>query len=125
MGTGPQEVTAGPYKDIRLEIFNQRISDMHCSSELSSTLEQAVVRVEVEVEPAGSNEEVEVELRYPGKTGGHQRKTGARTSDSQSVKFDFVVDNPELWWPARYGEQPLYQVHTRLLSGVCFLPTIL
>ena len=29
---------------------------------------------------------------------------------------DFVIENPKLWWPNDYGDQPLYIVRTTLLD---------
>lgn len=117
--TGPQEVTAGPYKDIRLELFDSRISDLHVSSKLSPTLDKAVVSAEVETQPAGADAEVEIQLEVPkGSSGKPQVKKVTRAGDSNLVKVDFEVTNPELWWPARYGNQPLYNVVARLQKGV-------
>ena len=33
-----------------------------------------------------------------------------------SVKKKFKVENPELWWPNGYGEQPLYRMRVELIS---------
>lgn len=39
--------------------------------------------------------------------------------DDAAHENDFVaeVENPQLWWPRGYGEQPLYQVEVCLLAG--------
>ncbi len=31
-----------------------------------------------------------------------------KQSEKGQVQFDFLVENPRLWWPNGYGEQPLY-----------------
>lgn len=117
---GPQEVTAGPYKDIRLELFESRISDLHVSSKLSPTLDKAVVTAEVEIQSTRGDDEVEIQLEAPkGSSEKPQFKKFTRTGDSKTVKVDFEVANPELWWPARYGKQPLYNVVTRIQKDVC------
>lgn len=58
-------MTAGPYKDIRLELFDTRVSDLHASSTLSEKLEKAFVSVELEVEGSGGYDEIEVQLNRP------------------------------------------------------------
>lgn len=118
-GIGPKEVTAGPYKDIRLELYESRISDLHVSSKLSSSLDKAAVNVEVEIQSAGTDDEVEIQLEAPkGSTEKPQFKKFTRTGDSKTVSVDFEVVKPELWWPARYGKQPLYNVIARVQKGV-------
>lgn len=42
------------------------------------------------------------------------------TPDGKRVLFDqdtCIVENPELWWPNRYGKQPLYTVVAKLIKG--------
>ena len=36
---------------------------------------------------------------------------------AQGECCEIVVERPELWWPAGYGAQPLYQVDVELFSG--------
>ncbi|MHB1456402.1 MAG: beta-mannosidase [Armatimonadota bacterium] len=37
------------------------------------------------------------------------------SKDSTHVQFEINVDNPQLWWPNRYGDQPLYDVSFELI----------
>lgn len=42
------------------------------------------------------------------------------TPDGKRVPFDHdtcIVEDPELWWPNRYGKQPLYTVVAKLIKG--------
>lgn len=42
----------------------------------------------------------------------------SKTSDAaRENHFVAKVENPQLWWPRGYGEQPLYQVEVCLLAG--------
>ncbi|KAL2007512.1 hypothetical protein VTN00DRAFT_8950 [Thermoascus crustaceus] len=114
---GPQEVTAGPYKDIRLELFDTRVSDLHASSTLSEKLEKAFVSVEFEVEGSGGYDEIEVQLNRPAGSSTtvlEIKKIDAIDTKAQTYKVDFEVADPQLWWPYRYGQQPLYRVTARL-----------
>ena len=40
-----------------------------------------------------------------------------RVFAAQGLDCAVAIDQPQLWWPAGYGEQPLYQVEARLKSG--------
>jgi beta-mannosidase len=37
--------------------------------------------------------------------------------DGKQASIEIPIDRPRLWWPNGYGDQPLYQVETRLLDG--------
>ncbi|WP_455716497.1 beta-mannosidase [Anaerosporobacter sp.] len=42
------------------------------------------------------------------------------TPDGRKIPFDqdtCIIENPELWWPNRYGKQPLYTVVAKLIHG--------
>ncbi|KPV40855.1 beta-mannosidase [Alicyclobacillus ferrooxydans] len=56
---------------------------------------------------------VAITLIHP--SGHQQSKMLAVTCRNVSVYFD--LDNPQLWWPNGYGNQPLYCVEVRLLSS--------
>lgn len=35
---------------------------------------------------------------------------------TQSLQHTFIIENPQLWWPVGYGDQPLYKVHIALFN---------
>lgn len=39
-----------------------------------------------------------------------------KTNADGVAAVDFVIENPKLWWPNDYGDQPLYIVRTTLLD---------
>jgi len=41
--------------------------------------------------------------------------------EEQFTDLELTLENPELWWPNGYGEQPLYQVEVRLEKGSTLL----
>lgn len=45
-----------------------------------------------------------------------------RAGDATSVTFH--ISNPELWYPVRYGKQPLYTIKATLLSGEAEIDTL-
>lgn len=43
---------------------------------------------------------------------------GGEDPNTPSVQqLHFLIEDPELWWPVGYGEQPLYQVQASLIQG--------
>lgn len=38
-------------------------------------------------------------------------------NNSHTFKHTFIIENPQLWWPIGYGEQPLYTVDVELYTG--------
>src|SRR5699024_11837306 len=33
------------------------------------------------------------------------------------IRTEFLIQNPKLWWPNGYGEQPLYQIKVQHFNG--------
>lgn len=102
---GPQIPDQGIWRDISIVAWNKtRIDD---------------VMVKQSHNPDGSVKvDLAVKLDNPGETDTaiHTALTspdGIRTEESQNISgnhafFSFAVDEPDLWWPNGYGEQPLY-----------------
>ncbi len=40
-----------------------------------------------------------------------------KTFAAQGLDCEIVIEHPQLWWPAGYGDQPLYTVEVTLTSG--------
>ncbi len=117
---GPQLVTCGIWRDISLIAYsNTRLADVHIQQDHSLagqvglscavTLEgetavflQALCRVFYDGE-----EVVSEQIMFDGKTGTAQ----------------FIIDNPQLWWPNGMGSQPLYEVQVTLFDAEQALDT--
>ncbi|KAF9890331.1 hypothetical protein FE257_005997 [Aspergillus nanangensis] len=110
---GPKEVTCGPYKDIKLRLYDQEIDDIHVTTELTDDLSTATVSVEVALAEAASDGRVEVSLEsQDGKTLEQKIMNISKGSDTML----FTVPNPQLWWPAGHGDPNLHQAVVKLLS---------
>lgn len=105
---GPQTVDAGILRDIYLaytstpEIEDVRIRQTH---------ENGMVRVSAEVtlsEELSDGEEAEVTLSE--RNGAWCRKVSAKKEHNCCYKAEIMVEEPKLWWPNGYGEQPLYEL---------------
>ncbi|KAH6681291.1 putative beta-mannosidase B [Halenospora varia] len=108
---GPTLMTCGPWRPINLEIFSSRISDLYFTTHVDKSLDAAKLVAHADVEGDATNVKFEISL------------------DGQSVAFeivkaskghashDFTIEKPSLWYPIRYGKQPLYTITAKLLRG--------
>lgn len=107
---GPRLPDAGIWRDIYLNVvkgaklLGVRVHQEH-------TDKQVVLSFETEIESyTGLCEctEPEYTVRYTVTAPGGESFTAADD--------DIVIQNPKLWWPNGYGEQPLYTVRAELLN---------
>lgn len=107
---GPCLMTAGPWRDIRIESYDARIADVHCPAEVAADLRSARLPIVVEIESAtvvsgdlavhlavvDPDDQIVAEARVP-------------VSDSR-IEHSFMIDAPQLWWPRGYGAQDRYRI---------------
>lgn len=111
---GPVLNTCGPWRPINLEIFGSRLSDVYFDTTVDEDLESATVLAHALVE--GTANKVNFVVSLDGKP------VAAETVASESAKGDvhiqatFHIPNPSLWYPVRYGKQPLYAITATLIS---------
>ena len=108
---GPSFVTCGPWKPVLLERYTSRIDEVKVHVELSDSLDEASVTVDVSpAEPLPPSHEIHVELTDPrGKPLDLRKLQGGSPAR-------FHLDRPEVWWPHTHGGQPLYQVKATITS---------
>jgi beta-mannosidase len=104
-------MTCGPWRPINLEIFSSRISDLYFTNSVDKSLTSAEFVAKADIEGAAS--EVKFDIALDGK------KVASKTVKASKghATHKFKVDNPALWFPIRYGEQPLYTITATLLDG--------
>jgi len=110
---GPQLPPNGIWKDVRLEGYNQaRLEDVH----LRQSHENGAVTISADVTVnAWMDGALQVRLEV-------KRLVDSYTSQQVDVVdgrafLGILIENPELWWPNGYGEQPLYDVVVTLENG--------
>jgi beta-mannosidase len=105
---GPRFVTSGIWRPVRIEAWDvARISDLHVRQrDVSAEVAHLVAEVEITAVESTSAE-VGVSFTQAGKSGEVSRQVQLRPGVNH-VDLPVEIDHPALWFPAGYGEQPLY-----------------
>jgi len=114
---GPELPTSGIWKPVRLEAFEARLADVFPRVDMAADMKSAKLAVTVEIESPVAGE-AELALGLSG--GGLELELAERVkleAGTSAHAFEFDVEDPELWWPNGYGEQPLYELATALRAG--------
>ena len=110
---GPQTIDAGIFRDIYLQGYSHgRIADVRIRQWHSETV---AVQTAVTVENATSEDQVCVQLYEDGKNK-PLRSEICSVGNDQTAAVDFIVEEPKIWWPNGYGDQPLYRICVTLLN---------
>ena len=114
---GPVVPTAGIWRGVRLEAWGDaRLGDVR-PAVVEATASRAVLEVAVDVAgDAADGSRVRATLRPPG--GGEAVQSEIANPQSQIANLRFDVPDPQRWWPAGHGAQPLYTLRVELLGGV-------
>ncbi|KAH6608905.1 glycosyl hydrolase family 2 [Trichoderma cornu-damae] len=108
---GPTLLTCGPWKPINLEIYESRLVDVYASVAVEESLASATVVLHAAAEGNASKVRFDLSLDQTALSG-----TVDVTEEGGAVAT-FTISNPELWYPIRYGKQPLYTATATLLDG--------
>ncbi|MGL4608985.1 MAG: beta-mannosidase [Trueperaceae bacterium] len=111
---GPVIMCLGPWKDVYVESYNTRIAEVLTTPKLSSDFAKADLEVTVTLQSNTSQSntsqdkasEVTLELHAPN---GKLLDTVILNSVT-GTNHTFKLEQPELWYPNGYGQQPLYQL---------------
>ena len=115
---GPRFVTSGIWKPVRLEAWNKvRIADF-AIRQRDVSREVAHLDAEVEIEAAGAGPaRVSVQYSDQGKPV-TETATVSVHAGRNVIDLPIEIRQPKLWFPAGYGEQPLYEFTARVGAGV-------
>lgn len=108
---GPVLLTAGPWKEIRLEAYTARIADLHAPVEVSPDLSKATFPVKLELEGSTEGLQTHIALLDPDGETIIERSVPAKHRTIARLE----LDRPKLWWPNGHGQQPLYTLQVKLL----------
>ncbi len=108
---GPRFATSGVYRPAYLELWNDaRISGMFVEQE---DVKEAAAHLDVHADVLASKEtKAVVSLSY-GIDGAETKidREVTLTPGENHISFPVEITYPRRWWPAGYGEQPLYKFH--------------
>ncbi|KAF2148418.1 glycoside hydrolase family 2 protein [Myriangium duriaei CBS 260.36] len=105
---GPVLMTCGPWRQVRLETYHIRISDIRVDYQVSSSLKSVSGSILVQLE----GEAAETVYIYAVTVNGGQPvfQGSADVSSNGTAQVDFHINDPDLWYPHGYGKQTLYDV---------------
>lgn len=110
---GPQTIDAGIFRDIYLQGYSHaRIQDIRIHQQHAKNVS---VQTSITLSESVPGQKLCVELSEDGADKPLQTKLCKTNADGVAA-VDFVIENPKLWWPNDYGDQPLYIVRTTLLD---------
>jgi beta-mannosidase len=109
---GPILNTCGPWREVRLETYQARISDLRVDYQLEDSLKAVQGTILAHVE--GSSAENVAFAVYDG-----DELVFKETAPiiGGVGKVEFRVNSPKLWFPHGYGEQPLYRVTATVVAA--------
>ena len=110
---GPQLPPIGIWKDLRLEAYSgARLDEVHLRQIHADG--QVTIESRVAVEQ-WSETPLRADVRITAPTGEIIENSATITSAGEAL-ISVPIDQPQLWWPNGYGDQPLYQVEVALLT---------
>lgn len=103
-------MTCGPWRPINLEVYDSRLSDLYVDVDVDNSLKSAKVVAHATAEGGASVVRFDISL-------GNHHVASETVSFKDEAVATFKVQSPELWYPIRYGKQPLYTIKATLLVG--------
>jgi beta-mannosidase len=109
---GPILNTCGPWREVRLETYQCRIGDLRVDYKLDENLKSVQGTISAAIE--GSSGEKVIFTVQDG-----EKQVFKESADVRDgiAKVEFHVNNPKLWYPHGYGEQPLYKITATARTG--------
>ncbi|TGO71742.1 hypothetical protein BELL_0536g00070 [Botrytis elliptica] len=108
---GPTLMTCGPWRPINLEIFTSRISDVYFTSNVDKSLKTAELVAKADVQ--GEALQVKFDITLDGELVASKTVTCSEGHATHA----FTIKDPALWFPIRYGKQPLYDLTATLIHN--------
>jgi len=109
---GPQLPPIGIWKDLRLEAYGAaRLDDVHVQQRHDSG--SVTVETQITIEQ-WTDASLIAEVRVTAPDGATQSERITLAANAATISIP--IDQPQLWWPNGYGDQPLYQVEVSLLK---------
>lgn len=104
-------MTCGPWRPVNLEVYESRIGDLYTNVSVDASLKTAQVSVFASVE--GKASKLKFDICFDDKTVASKNVTVEQADTSAT----FCIEDPQLWYPIRYGKQPLYTIKASLVGN--------
>ncbi|GAM90819.1 hypothetical protein ANO11243_088640 [Dothideomycetidae sp. 11243] len=111
---GPILMPCGPWREVRFETYQARVSDIRVDYEVAPSLKSVSGSISVTIEGHGAKA-VHISATSPEDDRLVFQDTMTVTSDGVS-RVDFVIKDPQLWYPHGYGKQTLYDITATAVS---------
>lgn len=116
----PHHIAVGLWRPVELRFRpTARLTNARFFFSLGTGFKTGKISFTAEIKNTGTraNAGLALELKSPqGKKIFAKAYPVAVPADSKKkFRFDFVIKNPELWWPNGYGRQPLYTANAELI----------
>ncbi len=120
---GPRFVTSGIWRPVRIEAWDKmRIADFAIQQrDVSREVAHLDAAVEVEASSAGTAN-VQVQYSDAGKPVTLSAKADLHIGRNV-IDIPFEIRDPKLWYPAGYGDQPLYDFTAQIATGSAAVET--
>lgn len=106
-------MTCGPWRDVRLETYRARVSDLRVDYSVDSSLKKVSGSISAFIEGSSGKQ-----VNFEASLGDNIVFKGSADVGSDGVaRVEFLVSEPKLWYPHGYGEQPLYTVSATVSTG--------
>ena len=102
---GPILNTCGPWREVRLETYQARVVDVRLDYRLEDSLKSVHGTITAVVEGSSAKS-----VTFRVQDGDKQVFKETANVNDGLARVDFHVNNPKLWYPHGYGDQPLYKV---------------
>lgn len=114
---GPRFVNSGIWRPVRLELWDDvRIADFHVAQ---PDVTAQIAHLAAEIDVISSTETIaklSFEVEHSGKKT-EQSENVTLHAGLNTLRIPFAIQNPDLWFPAGYGAQPLYNFTLQIVSG--------
>ena len=110
---GLKAVTCGIWRDIKLKAFNTaKIKDVHIRQQHSESKVKLSTNITLDIV---TKRNLTVNITVLLKENIIENKRIGFTNDEAFTTF--TLKNPEIWWPAGMGNQPLYDINIELIDS--------
>ncbi|KAK4985622.1 hypothetical protein LTR66_008112 [Elasticomyces elasticus] len=109
---GPLLTTCGPWRAVRLETYQTRVSDLRVDYEVDSSFKKVSGSITATIE-GNFGKSVDFSAFF----GGVRVFEGTANIDKNGLsRVEFHVNNPKLWYPHGYGAQSLYTITAAVIN---------